>query len=536
MYLLVSVLFCFSKMSCVEAKCDNQCSGHGTCLTDDVCDCDDNYGLGLAGDSGDCSEKICPFEIAWVDNPDKSGRFHKYLECSGKGICNREVGDCECFFGYEGKACARLSCPNQCSGHGTCEFIEDLPYGETWSEWVDSDSATFGMSTTTVASFRNKAKTFNYKAWDRQKSRKCVCDAQWGDVDCSKRMCPYGTDVLDTKDDTWMGMDTQKYQEQTILFAALSGDFASLAEMTFALTFVSKLNETFTTTPIAFSTHLDFVDLENDIKNALLKLPNGVIDGVQVKADFIDQNETASLVKTNLPDAKAMFTWGASSYSLTLSGAGVTTGSLAVGQIVTDACAESPCDIPPGTTVTAINDNVVTISGLTARARTAATELEFTGISLYNVGVPMGPFPGVRGAYTDFSLSKPSGVDRPVLYSTDESIGNAENHRRRRLINYRNTALVTVKIRFTGAAVQGTQHLLSVEDYYCGAGCSPKLTGLPLETRQTQKIWSAVVEITQSDFNSYECGRRGKCDYETGVCTCFAGYIGDNCNTLTTLV
>ena len=63
MYLLVSVLFCFSKMSCVEAKCDNQCSGHGTCLTDDVCDCDDNYGLGLAGDSGDCSEKICPFEI-----------------------------------------------------------------------------------------------------------------------------------------------------------------------------------------------------------------------------------------------------------------------------------------------------------------------------------------------------------------------------------------------------------------------------------------------------------------------------------------
>ena len=443
--------------------------------------------------------------------------------------------------GYEGKACARLRCPNECSGHGTCEYIEDLSYGEVWSEWVDSESQTSGMSTSTVASFRNKAKRFDYKAWDRQKSRKCVCDAQWGDVDCSKRMCPYGTDVLDTKDDTWMGLDAQKYQEQTILFAALSGDFASLAEMTFALTFVSKLNETFTTTPIAFSAHLDFVDLENDIKNALLKLPNGVIDGVEVKADFIDQNETAKLVKTNLPDAKGKFTWETGSYQLTLSSSGLSSGSLAVGQVVKCVVDDpntlsSSCGIPIGTTVTAINGNTITISAQTDLGKTAPVELEFTGISLYNVGVPIGPFPGVRGAYTDFSLSKPSGVDRPVLYSDDEDIENAANHRRRLGAVYRNTALVTVKIRFTGPAVQGPQHLLVVEDYYCGAGCSPKLTGLPLETRQTKKIWSAVVEITKSDFNSYECGRRGKCDYKTGLCSCFAGYIGDNCNTLTTLV
>jgi hypothetical protein len=39
--------------------------------------------------SGDCSEMYCPFEYAWVDAPDVDGNFHKYAECSGKGICDR---------------------------------------------------------------------------------------------------------------------------------------------------------------------------------------------------------------------------------------------------------------------------------------------------------------------------------------------------------------------------------------------------------------------------------------------------------------
>merc|ERR1712054_757940 len=74
--------------------------------------------------------------------------------------------------------------------------------------------------------------------------------------------------------------------------------------------------------------------------------------------------------------------------------------------------------------------------------------------------------------------------------------------------------MVKVSVTFTGPSVQGPQHFLQVHDYYN----------------------SNITETTLADWNSYECGRRGKCDYETGLCQCFAGYFGDNCNTLTTLV
>merc|ERR1712167_124468 len=123
-----------------------------------------------------------------------------------------------------------------------------------------------------------------------------------GDIDCSKRLCPYGTDVLDTKDDTHYGLIEQKYQEQTILLSALEGDYDDIEGKTFALTFTSRLNETFTTIPIHLtdSTSADVTDVQNDIKLALLKLPNGMIDGVKVTVDFIDANEMYKLVSDKL--------------------------------------------------------------------------------------------------------------------------------------------------------------------------------------------------------------------------------------------
>jgi len=337
---------------------------------DDVCKCYDNWGVGLSHDSGDCSDRICPFELAWVDTPDSTGAFHKYAECSGRGICNRNSGECACFDGYEGKGCQRSACPNDCSGHGTCEFIEDLPFGATWNDYTNQH-------------FDINAKTFALKSWDAGKSRACVCDATFGDADCSKRLCPYGTDVLDHRDDLLV---SAKYQVQNLVFVPSQWADAISSRLTFALTFKSRLNETYTTIPIVFDIN-DIPDFVNDVQLALLNLPNRVIDGVTVAGN---------------KDATSGKVW--------------------------------------------------------------------------------------------------------------------------------------LNVTFTGNAVQGPQHLLVVENYECGDGCTPLITGLELSTNLRSALTSNATEVTLSDYNSYECGRRGKCDYSTGLCSCFTGYTGENCNTLTTLV
>lgn len=124
---------------------------------------------------------------------------------------------------------------------------------------------------------------FSYYEWDKLKTRGCVCDPEYGDVDCSKRMCQYATDVMDQRSDLSVAA---KYNTQHILIEADDGScYNDLASSTFSLTFNSKLNETFTTKPINFISQISQCHLfVLSVQTALLELPNGVIDGVEVQA------------------------------------------------------------------------------------------------------------------------------------------------------------------------------------------------------------------------------------------------------------
>jgi len=104
-------------------------------------------------------------------------------------------------------------------------------------------------------------------------------------------------------------------------------------------------------------------------------------------------------------------------------------------------------------------------------------------------------------------------------------------------------------VTFMGSGVSGTQNILEIEDFSCGDGCTPKRDGLYLKTwnfnsgdfdqertSTTETFLSTVMEETAADYNNYECGRRGKCDYDTGKCECFEGYAGLSCSTQQALV
>merc|ERR1719331_3717038 len=156
-----------------SAACPNSCSGHGTCGTNEVCTCFDGWGMGGAA-GGDCSDRFCPYELAWVDAPDKDGKTHQYAECAG---------------------------------HGTCEYMNELNFGTVYNDYYD------GASTAALGVGVGAVRPGTDYSWDADRARACVCDAGWTGINCASKMCPWGNDVMDTRMDRSTSL---VYQVQTI--------------------------------------------------------------------------------------------------------------------------------------------------------------------------------------------------------------------------------------------------------------------------------------------------------------------------------
>jgi hypothetical protein len=149
--------------------CDNHCSNHGTCETNSNCKC---Y-LGLDGQpewtGPDCSLRTCPKHKAWVGEIVEANDLHPVVECSNKGLCDRTTGTCKCFVGYDGVACQRAICPEQCNYRGTC-----------WPERLLAVRA---------------GRTYN-TPWDSNMALGCICDSGYRGASCELQECPSGPDPL----------------------------------------------------------------------------------------------------------------------------------------------------------------------------------------------------------------------------------------------------------------------------------------------------------------------------------------------------
>ncbi|KAG3181466.1 hypothetical protein PC128_g15127 [Phytophthora cactorum] len=190
------------------AECPNACSGNGACMAKDMCNCYKNY------EGNDCFDRTCQFGYAHADTPKgdinmdqlrntpgwilqdsqefPAGTYeyfspdavqneaHFYMECSNKGLCDRSLGSCTCFDGYEGVACQRAACPNKCSGHGTCESISELG--------LKAPGTLFGNP--------DNANPVAYDLWDSKVTYGCRCDPWYHGADCSLRSCKVGVDPM----------------------------------------------------------------------------------------------------------------------------------------------------------------------------------------------------------------------------------------------------------------------------------------------------------------------------------------------------
>ena len=146
-------LVSFYFLPVINAACPNLCSGHGSCSVNNKCVCDDSY-------SGiDCADLTCAYGYAWADKGYEN-EGHVSAECSNQGSCDRTTGKCVCFPGFEGGACQRASCHEDCGEHGKCMTISSI-----------YDFFTPGASGT-------------YSSWEGDHVTMCVCDPGHTGVAC----------------------------------------------------------------------------------------------------------------------------------------------------------------------------------------------------------------------------------------------------------------------------------------------------------------------------------------------------------------
>lgn len=244
MKLILSTMLLASALGYAAASCPSNCNGHGVCGEYDLCHCYANWN-GLS-----CADRVCPFGKAWVDSPfhqsaqahtgwdHESGvSAHDYAECSNRGDCDRKTGECSCYDGYTGQGCRKSVCPNDCSGHGQCMFIDEM--GENTRQDQLEDYA-FLYHTEGSGSF-----DVRYDGWDDKASMGCVCDAMYEGLDCSSMKCPRGDDPL-TKQDA--NGDAQVSEIQTITIAAGLGNDALSGSYT--LTYTDLYGSKWTTRPL----------------------------------------------------------------------------------------------------------------------------------------------------------------------------------------------------------------------------------------------------------------------------------------------
>lgn len=483
------------KTFAMGGSCPNACSDRGFCRESGACLC-------FAGFTGpDCSQRTCPAAESWAASRGGSvggctgatcapgGTVgHQSAECAGAGVCDRASGICKCFAGYDGAACQRTSCPNDCSGNGVCRTLRELP---------------------AVAAS-------GYTSWEADRLQVCACDAGFSGPDCSLRTCPHGADPEQAG-----GGATSTTFTLTLSFGSIPTQYANVIPPSVYSTDELSLI-VLTADGGSFSTPrvtgvFDAASAPARVAAALTSLPGLALSDVRVAAMPGSNTQAQST-----PSVTYAITLDAGSVQRTAVAADGTSGTLSVeastaaASVLSMACAPAACSSPG-------------CRPLTKQLRILdASSAGAAGIAV-SAGVLLTQPPPLAAG--DATVAGVWGVVITITISANGVAGGL-------------TFAATSQIYEAGAGASVPATPLPPDTLRASV---PILYGLRVDFPSGPIVPGAYVikwrlptcSITQTQRSGWaaaECSRRGLCDRSTGECTCFAGYSGYSCSQQTVIL
>lgn len=485
-----------SKVFPMGASCPNDCSGKGYCRENGQCLCFDGF------TGYDCSLRTCPADQSW-DLPleplnlnatvKASAIVHQIAECSSRGACDRKTGECVCEPGFEGSACQRVACPNDCSGHGKCRLISS-----------------------------------NDK-WEDNRIQQCYCDGGYQGPDCSQRICPFGDDP-----ETVCHNDKRQVQTVSLDFGSLpsaasgslsTADIYNTDELT--LGFTTKDNTVFWTGRIADVYERDATAVSN-IKSSLTSLPNFAVSDVQVSArDWVSDAKVEYDVtfKGNSLEQAMIGQLSFLMSSNTVAGNTVS-GNQNFLKCYTDSnnyalgCNHEGCRpkvtqprvmIVEGDADIMVNANSVLRHYDLSSTATWATP----GVWGIEATVTVN-FDGTYATYSIAYAAYGASLNCDDVMMRDTDVKCAEQ------------PVPPMELRKNVPVGFGLH--IDFPDTFATGQTSTEIKYRLAKCTVTQ------ADAANADYEVYECSNRGVCDRKSGTCTCFQGYNGYNCGQQTIVV
>jgi len=464
---------------------------------------------------------------------------HFYAECSNKGMCDRKSGQCDCFDGYSGTACRRVACPNDCSGHGTCETIAETS-------------------------------NFAYQLWDRYKTQVCSCDPGYFGIDCAQRHCPYGDDPLSTDQHNeiqWLTLRTHgdgtNGPEDGTASTYTAGDLD--LEGTFTLAYLDEYGETWNTSPIGamsydFGTAANNANLAAAIKAALEGIPNSVFEEVTVEVwpiqtpipgtydcsstagtcvltedatnNKVENANTVDFAKTNEQTSSEItgdvHKWGISNcLQAGTSGYGFATGAdFSTGGTISATDGSATLNGGAGTTICRYDMN-----GFRAKITFTKNPGDLNELTCDADLVTTGEHKDSAAPATDIVCTAQDqnvlelGAINTVIGST---IGGGNGGQIQTNMDLSQTMTHGDRLKFGGNVYTIAGPIVAP------AAAATAVIIVEEETAATAALTDvnapAAVWYGKGTTENTECSHRGLCNHDEGLCECFTGYTHDDCS------